>query len=305
MPFRPRRVQSIAAAWSRRLGRFALMLAFMALLLHRIDMLAMPNAIAAVLLAAVLAVLVLGLSMIGFFMLWHVGAKGGHASFSGMVMALVILIPVGLAASRYVLLPNIHDVSTDVQKPPEWLEQPEIAASWIPRSDSTGLAARALQRTAYPNVTGRRYEGAIDRVLMAVQAVAEENKWEPVANVGVEALVDGLEPSAGGADSQDGEAASSGEADPARAPLPAPRPNIEDAALEQLPSFAVVQYQTRTLVLGIPQDILIRLSEEEETTFVDMRAATRDGDHDLGLNADLIRAFLLDLDVRLLGIAGG
>ena len=36
-----------------------------------------------------------------------------------------------------------------------------------------------------------------------------------------------------------------------------------------------------------------------------MRAATRDGDHDLGLNADLISAFLLDLDVRLLGIAGG
>ena len=47
-------------------------------------MLEMPNTIAAVLLATVLAVLVLGLSIIGFFMLWHIGAKGGHASFNGM-----------------------------------------------------------------------------------------------------------------------------------------------------------------------------------------------------------------------------
>ena len=58
-------------------------------------------------------------------------------------------------------------------------------------------------------------------------------------------------------------------------------------------------------MLGIPLDILVRLSEEEETTFVDMRSATRDGDHDLGLNASVIRTFLHDLDVRLLGIAGG
>ncbi|MEM5473673.1 DUF1499 domain-containing protein [Hoeflea sp. AS60] len=305
MPFRPERPRSIAAAWSRRLGRFALLLAFMALFLHRIGMLEMPNTIAAVLLATVLAVLVLGLSIIGFFMLWHIGAKGGHASFNGMVMALIILIPVGLAASRYVLLPRIHDISTDVANPPQWLEAPEIVPSWIPRSDGADPAARRLQARAYAQITGRRYEGAIDRVLLAVQTVAQERKWTPVANIGVDALVDGLEPAVASADSENGAAVSTGEADPARAPLPAPRPNIEDGALEQLPSFAVVQYRTKSLVLGIPQDILIRLSEEEETTFVDMRAATRDGDHDLGLNADLIRTFLHDLDVRLLGIAGG
>ncbi|MBV1785083.1 DUF1499 domain-containing protein, partial [Hoeflea sp.] len=92
---------------------------------------------------------------------------------------------------------------------------------------------------------------------------------------------------------------------PARAPVPLPRPDIENERVEPRPAFALIQYETRTLVLGIPQDILIRLVEEEETTFVDMRVATRDGDHDLGLNAELIRSFLLDLDVRLLGIAGG
>ncbi|WP_339758054.1 DUF1499 domain-containing protein [uncultured Hoeflea sp.] len=305
MPFRPQRPQSIAAAWSRSLGRFALLLALMALLLHRLGMLQLPNAVAAVLLAAVVAVFVLGLAIIGFFMLWHIGAKGGHASFSGMVMALLILVPIGLAASRFVLLPRIHDISTDVKQPPEWLEEPEIVSSWIPRSDGDNPAARELQTQAYAQITGRRYEGAIDRVLLAVRAIAQEKKWTEVANIGVEALVDGLEPSSRSEETQEQASVSNGEADPTRAPLPAPRPNIEDEPVAPLPSYAVLQYRTRTLVLGIPQDVLVRLSEEEETTFVDMRAATRDGEHDFGINAELIRTFLQDLDLQLLGIAGG
>lgn len=303
MPFRPQRPNSIAASWSRRLGRFTLLLAFMALVLHRAGILDLPNAVAAILLAACLSIIVLGLSMIGFFMLWHVGAKGGHASFAGMVMALMVLIPVGLAASRYVLLPRIHDVSTDVVEVPEWLEPPDIALSWMKRSNGGDAAARELQSVAYPQVTGRRYGGAIDRVFLAVRAVVQENKWTQVAHVGVEALVDGLEPTP--EQTGESELISNGEVDPARAPIPAPRPDIENEPLEALPTFALMQYETKTLVLGIPQDVLIRLVEEEETTFVDMRAATRDGDHDLGLNAELIKTFLRDLDIRLLGIAGG
>ncbi|MCY0094204.1 DUF1499 domain-containing protein [Hoeflea ulvae] len=302
MPFRPHRPYSLAASWSRGLGRFTLLLAVMTLVLHRAGILVLPNAVAAILLASCLAVVVLGLSMIGFFMLWQVGAKGGHASFAGMVMALMVLVPVGIAASRYVMLPNIHDVSTDVVDAPEWLEPPEITLSWMPRANGGDAAARELQLQAYPQVTGRRYEGAIDRVLLAVRAVVEENKWKPVANIGVEALVDGLEPTSEPAG--DSEVIFNGVVDPARAPIPEPRPDIENQ-LEALPTFALMQYTTRTLVLGIPQDVLIRLVEEEETTFVDMRAATRDGDHDLGLNARLIRDFLRDLDIRLLGIAGG
>ena len=302
MPFRPQRPSSLAASWSRRLGRFALLLAFVALLLHRAGILVLPNTVAAVLLASFLSLIVLGLSIIGFFMLWQIGAKGGHAAFSGMVMALIVLVPVGLAASRYVQLPKIHDVSTDIDDAPQWLEEPRITLSWLPRSNADDTAARVLQSEAYPQVTGRRYDGAIDRVLLAVRAVTEENKWTLVVNVGVDLLFDGLEPAP---DAADAAPVSSGEADPARAPLPLPRPDIENEPAEPFPAYALIQYEAKTLVLGVPQDILIRLVEEEETTFVDMRVATRDGDHDLGLNAELIRTFLQDLDVRLLGIAGG
>ena len=277
----------------------------MALLLHRLGILLMPNTVAAILLASFLALIVFGLAVIGFIMLWHIGAKGGHASFNGMVMALIVLVPVGLATSRYVLLPEIHDVSTDVETAPEWLEEPVIQHSWLPRSNGDAPAARALQAAAYPQVTGRRYDGAIDRVALAVRTVVQQNKWRLVAKLGVDVMDDGLEPTSGGTDTQGAETTSNGEADPTRAPVPEARPDIENELLEPPPAYALIQYQTKTLVLGIPQDILIRLVEEEETTFVDMRVATRDGNHDLGLNADLIRTFLRDLDVQLLGIAGG
>lgn len=304
MPFRPERPHSVAAAWSRKLGRFTLGLALMAVVLHRISMLSLPNAVAVMLVAALLAVLVFGLAVIGFVMLWHIGAKGGHASFNGMVMALVVLAPVGLAASRYVSLPALHDVSTDIEDAPQWLEPPPSEPSWLPRSDADDPALRSLQEQAYPSVAGRRYDGAIDRVMLAVNAAAQEAKWVLVANIGADSLIDGLEEIPEPEEGADTPVAN-GEADPSRAPVPVPRPDTQSDWLEPVPTYALIQYRTKTLVLGIPQDVLIRLSEEEETTFVDMRAATRDGDHDLGLNAELITGFLRDLDVRLLGISGG
>lgn len=305
MPFQHQRPRSIAADWSRRLGRFALLLALAAVLLHRGGLLSLPNAIAVILLAAVVAAFVFGLAVIGFFMLWHIGAKGGHAAFNGMLMSLLVLGPVGFAAGRYATLPAIHDVSTDLANAPEWLEAPVASPSWLSRSNGEDSASREQQTLAYPKVTGRRYEGAIDRVLLAVRAAAAQNKWTEVANIGAEVLVDGLEPVRASEADRHADAVASGEADPTRAPLPASRPNIETEPAEPLPSLAVIQYRTKTLVLGIPQDVVIRVAEEEQTTFVDMRAATRDGDHDLGLNAALIGAFLRDLDVLLLGIAGG
>lgn len=304
MPYLPQRPSSLAAAWSRTLGRFTLTLALMAVILHRLSILALSNTVAVILIATFLAILVLGLALIGFVMLWHIGAKGGHASFSGMVMALLVLVPVGLATGRYVSLPALHDVSTDIQDPPQWLEPPPFVPSWLLRSDAEDPAARNQQEQAYPSVTGRRYDGAIDRVLLAVNAAAEDAKWDLVANIGADALIDGLEEIP--QDEGNGEAqVSSGEADPLRAPVPLPRPDADSDWLQPIPTYALLQFRTKTLVLGIPQDVLVRLSEEEETTFVDMRAATRDGDHDLGLNAELITRFLRDLDVRLLGISGG
>lgn len=58
-----------------------------------------------------------------------------------------------------------------------------------------------------------------------------------------------------------------------------------------------------TMVFGFRDDVVIRIEPDGEGTLVDMRSAARNGAHDLGVNADRIRAFLRDLDAALQGIS--
>lgn len=51
--------------------------------------------------------------------------------------------------------------------------------------------------------------------------------------------------------------------------------------------------------LGFPTDVSIRLVDEGQTTFVDMRSASRYMRHDLGDNARRIVSFLADLDAAV------
>ena len=52
-------------------------------------------------------------------------------------------------------------------------------------------------------------------------------------------------------------------------------------------------------VLALPSDVVVRLVEDGDATFVDMRSASRYGQTDFGENAARIEAFLKDLDVAV------
>ena len=54
-----------------------------------------------------------------------------------------------------------------------------------------------------------------------------------------------------------------------------------------------------SFLLGFPADVAVRLIDEGTSTYVDMRSASRYGEHDLGDNAARIAAFLADLDVEI------
>lgn len=54
-----------------------------------------------------------------------------------------------------------------------------------------------------------------------------------------------------------------------------------------------------TTLLAFPIDVSIRLIDEGDTTYVDMRSASRYGRHDLGDNAARIDSFLKELDTEV------
>jgi len=59
-----------------------------------------------------------------------------------------------------------------------------------------------------------------------------------------------------------------------------------------------------TLIFGFRQDVVIRIAPDGDGALVDMRSAARNGAHDLGADAERIRAFFRDLDDGLQGIGG-
>jgi len=62
------------------------------------------------------------------------------------------------------------------------------------------------------------------------------------------------------------------------------------------PGEATLRATAFTLILGFPSDVAVRIADEGESSFVDMRSRSRFGDHDLGDNAARIEAFLAALD---------
>jgi hypothetical protein len=60
-----------------------------------------------------------------------------------------------------------------------------------------------------------------------------------------------------------------------------------------------IELTAYTVWLAFPVDVAIRLTDEGETSYVDMRSASRWGRHDFGDNARRITAFLEELDAEV------
>lgn len=65
-----------------------------------------------------------------------------------------------------------------------------------------------------------------------------------------------------------------------------------------------IEALAKTTFLSFPVDVSIRITDESDTTYVDMRSASRYGRHDLGDNAARIDDFLSALDAAVAGAAG-
>jgi Protein of unknown function (DUF1499) len=84
----------------------------------------------------------------------------------------------------------------------------------------------------------------------------------------------------------------------------------EDAPQTRGGRPGIIEATDRTLILGFTDDIVIRISGTEADSRVDIRSASRYGQHDFGTNASRIRRFVRELATRLdqtgpVGVAGG
>lgn len=288
---------SHSAYAGRRLGFSALLLSLLAGLAHRFGPLSQPDFLAVLFLAAAIAAASLPLSLIGLWRLWQVGAQGGIAAAKGILYAAVPLATVGFGTFLYLTRPPLFDLSTDLADPPAFVAEPHARQQWLPRPAAITSADRRIQLSSYPALTGRRYEGALDRVYQGVQKAVASARITITRKEGMELVEPDISTRAAPRDDQ--------AAVPDVAPVPLPRPEPSLTPVLGGPGDVLLQGETRTLILGLHFDLVIRLREDAETTSVDIRVQSRYGSHDLGLGAEIAEDFLDRLDAELLGIAGG
>ncbi len=243
---RYRRRRSISAVWALRLGVLAVLLLALSFLSHRFWKLETPDFVLVAGLSAALALLALACAGRGLRNLWVNGDKGGARSFWGGLLALCVLVPVCGAAALWRASPPFYDLSTNFDSPPQFPADMPPRAAWMNPLTPAPPGDPLTQLSAYPDVVGRRYDAAPDRVAQGVEAVLKSFGWHVILRE---------------------------------------KPSPEENALRYVAT-------ARSFALGLKSDVVVRLIDEGETTYVDMRALSRYGDRDMGLNAGFITSFL-------------
>ena len=253
----PPRRRSRAALWAWRLALFALLVFTLSLYGHRSARIDALSFLSVLFVTGVLSATAFLLSLRGLRRLWTEGEKGGLRSLAALAVSCLLLVPYAFAIWGVATMPAMNDISTDLEDPPVFAQAARIRTPAMSQFATFDEDYAARQLAAFPDVTGRRYEGAADRVHAAVIQLIDDRGWTVTSRTG--------------------------------------RPG-EDTELS-------VEAEMTTPFFAFPNDVVVRISEEETTTYVDMRSAARYGVYDFGANANLIVAFLRDLDLML--SAGG
>jgi len=279
---------SHSAVWCQRIAIFLAPYFVILIGLYRFAKIDTFQMFALLAIGLFLAMIGLVFAMVALSELWNKGYRGGNMVIRGMIIILLILLPFAYQAYLALLHPLANDVATDTFNPPEYVNADQARAQQVFRGinlvQEYSEEYSDLIVEAYPKVRSRRYPAGSERVLEAVRLIVKDNGW-PITGE----IVPSVEPETTDEELADNEITSE-EEDAEENELV-----IQDIAVEAL---------VKTLIFGFENDVVIRISSEDQNTLVDMRASSRWGQHDFGYNAKLIKDFMEQLDTALLGIAG-
>lgn len=131
--------------------------------------------------SGVLALIGFSLSLFfGFTRQNNPDVKGAGITFVGVVLSIAVMGTLGYWFTEAQKYPPIHDISTDIENPPEFRNIVPLRAD-APNDTTYGDQEKAdLQREAYPNIKTlyleQEYGEAFDRALTA----AEKMPWEKI-----------------------------------------------------------------------------------------------------------------------------
>ncbi len=288
---------------------------------HRFNMIETLQAFWLLGVGIVLLVAAIGFGVRGFYELWVYGNTGGMRSLRGTTLAVLLLAPFAYFAFNALALPQLHDVSTDLESPPVFEAAIADRGPGMNPLGEMNLALRDVQIRAYPQVAARRYPLGSGRVFVEVVALMTDRNWTILATEVEQGQAPVDEEGSGLVASP----LTNNEGIALRPAVPSSRPVLrENLTTTTGPVDPVsvspigregndsaetaderyIESIASSFVMGFESDIVVRLIDDEDGTLVDMRSSSRWGPHDLGSNADRIIDFLTDLDEALQGQTG-
>jgi len=193
----------------------------------------------------------IGIFTVSIVSLWFLRKSGFKAVFYLVIVLILSGVASGTALywqQRAQSVPAIHDISTDLETPPEFVAMVRLRADAPNPPEYAGEETANAQREAYPEIEPLLLSEDVQRVMDEAVLLVVNRGWELVAI------------------------------------------NREEGRIEATENLAW---------FGFKDDVVLRFTETEEGTRVDMRSKSRIGRSDVGVNAKRIEQFLDDLEDRL------
>jgi Protein of unknown function (DUF1499) len=250
------------AGASRLVAVFALYVVAISALLLRFGLVEFWPGVAALASGWVLAILAILLALLAFVRIWRWAGPGGGKAFLGFALGALLVLPPAVYGARALGSPRLNDVTTDSIDPPSFtVAKFDRGPDANPVAYDRAMAAR--QKEDYPKIYPLIVDAPPDEVHKLIIALVKERHWRIVAS------------------------------------MPLSMPATEGRAPVRFP-VGRIEAVDRSLVLGLEDDIAIRIREQDGRTRIDMRSASRYGTLDFGANAERVTTFLEELRTRTL-----
>jgi hypothetical protein len=245
------------AIWSLRIALFALVAAFLAVIIVRSGMLEIKPALATFAGALGIAVIALLLALAAFAVIWFEGLGGISQALGAMALSLLLLAYPLYLATKASRLPWIHDITTDPIDWPRYEKLAPLRSGDANPAAYAGLDAAEQQRAAYPDIGPLGTNATPQAAYRAAYAVMSRHKDSFLAPYW--RVID------------------------AREPMPGRR----DGRIE------AIAYSS---IMGFRDDVVLRVRAEPDGARIDVRSSSRYGTFDFGTNAARIRRLMNDIE---------
>lgn len=166
-------------ARSMRTAVLAATLALLAIICHRLGLIDYRAALLGLLLSAASGVFAIFFGAVGTWRAKQAKEPELAATLGGSTLALLIVVPLLATAVTGIGKPMIHDISTDLQNPPEFFAVPALRTTRdnsLDRSDPENLVD--LQREHYPDLNTLFIDRPFEQVFEQAVMLVKQRGWE-------------------------------------------------------------------------------------------------------------------------------